>query len=712
MKTIGTRLALAFLCVMVFLLLQGAYAIYNTHQISSLQHHAMDQAMAIHSVQGKLSHARVLIARILTTMNPDEMDVRRAEYEKLMTEIMANVQRLNLDATPFEKCQVTYQEIMDLQYDFSMEDAKSLFNAKSRDEYDSLLAMLSRLTAKMDSEVHNEVQQANRRSMQTSGYLNASALVVAIIWAIVLRRSLTDRRQAEKKLLASEERYRTIVDTAGEGVWIVDESGLTQFANQQMGEILGCGVDDMLGKPVYDFLFPEDVETARARMHAMKMEGGQQFDVRMRKCDGSEVRAIMSARPRWDAEGKLQGWLAMFTDVTERYHAEENRRRLEGRIQHAQKLESLGVLAGGIAHDFNNLLMAILGNADLALQDLSDVAPARPSVLEIEHAARRAADLCKQMLAYSGKGRFELRHMNLSDVVSEMAHMLEVTISKKAVLRYLFPKSLPSVEADPTQMRQVVMNLITNASEAIGDKSGLITVATGAMHCDPDYFKTTYFTEDLAAGLYVYIEVSDTGCGMDAATVARVFDPFYTTKFTGRGLGLAAVLGIVRGHHGAVKIYSESGRGSTFKVLLPAVPGPADVLSKFEALPILWKGEGSILLVDDEVLVRETASRMLERLGFKVIQAVDGRDAVARFMEHSDQICCVLLDLTMPHMDGEECYRELRRIRNDVRVIMSSGYNEQDVTQRFLGKGLGGFIQKPYRMESLSRTLQNILVRP
>jgi len=399
----------------------------------------------------------------------------------------------------------------------------------------------------------------------------------------------------------------------------------------------------------------------------------------------------------------------IFVDVSERKRAEGERRQLEAQIQHAQKLESLGVLAGGIAHDFNNLLMVILGNADLALMELSPVSPATENVGEIKKASQRAAELCKQMLAYSGKGRFVIEPVDLSHVVEELSHMLEISISKKAILKYNFVEGLPAVEADITQIRQIIMNLITNASEAIGDKSGIISITTGAVDCDRAYLRGAYLDEELSEGCYVTLEVADTGCGMDAETQAKLFDPFFTTKFTGRGLGLAAVLGIVRGHGGTVKVYSEVGRGTTFKVLLPACVDDARAnraaAEAAPAEPIV----GTVLLADDEETVRKVAKRMLERMGLTVLTAEDGREAVETYRQRRDEIDCVILDLTMPHMDGEEAFRELRRIQEDVCVVVSSGYNQQEVTQRFLGKGLAGFIQKPYQMAALGDVMREAL---
>jgi PAS domain S-box-containing protein len=418
---------------------------------------------------------------------------------------------------------------------------------------------------------------------------------------------------------------------------------------------------------------------------------------------------LVTASPLKSPEGKLLGSVYVARDISERRRAEEERANLAAQMLEVQKLESLGVLAGGIAHDFNNLLMAVLGNADLALAFLSPASPARPNVEEIVRASHRAADLCRQMLAYSGKGQFVVGRYDLSEIVREMAQMLEVSVSKKATLRYSFGAELPPVEADVTQLRQVIMNLITNASEALGNRSGIISISTGINNCDRAYLSESFLDDNLPEGRYVFLEVSDTGAGMDEETRRRIFEPFFTTKFTGRGLGLAVVLGIVRGHHGAIKVYSEPGKGTSFKILLPAMAwAPEDrVPSTLKSAPL--PHGGTVLLVDDDAKVRQVASQMLTLLGFKVLTAAHGREALDVFRGSGSEIDCVILDLTMPEMSGDEVFRELRHLKNDVCVILSSGYNEQDVTQRFVGKGLAGFIQKPYTMANLQETLNRLL---
>jgi signal transduction histidine kinase/CheY-like chemotaxis protein len=393
-------------------------------------------------------------------------------------------------------------------------------------------------------------------------------------------------------------------------------------------------------------------------------------------------------------------------EITTRKQAEDERNMLENKMQQTQKLESLGVLAGGIAHDFNNILTSIVGNADLALMKINPESPVIDNLHRIEYAAGKAADLAKQMLAYSGKGRFVIESLDMNRLLEEMLHMLEVSISKKAVLRLNLTPNLPSVEADATQMRQILMNLVINASEAIGERSGVIAISTGCMDCNRNYLNDVWLSENLNEGLYVYLEIADTGCGMSKDTLSKIFDPFFTTKFTGRGLGMSAVLGIVRGHKGAINVYSEEGKGTTFKILLPASGKPVEIFDH-DSQADDWHGSGTVLLVDDEETIRGIGREMLHELGFTTVTANDGREAIDIFKQNPD-ITLVILDLTMPHMDGEQCFRELRQLKPDVKVIMSSGFSEYEVTQKFTGKGLAGFVQKPYKLSVLKQAIQKI----
>jgi CheY-like chemotaxis protein/two-component sensor histidine kinase len=313
------------------------------------------------------------------------------------------------------------------------------------------------------------------------------------------------------------------------------------------------------------------------------------------------------------------------------------------------------------------------------------------------------------MLAYSGKGRYVEETISLSQLVKAMLHLLEVSISKNVALNSDFAENLPAIKADPTQIGQVVMNLMTNASEAISENNGVISINANTMNCDQQYLTGTYLGDDLTQGVYVYVEVEDTGSGMNDETKERLFDPFFSTKFTGRGLGLSAVLGIVRSHQGAIKLHSEAGVGTTIRVLFPAVAQSASGVIEPAEKTQLWEGSGTILIVDDEAAVLAVTAQMLEQKGFKVLTAADGRECIDIFKDYKEEIICVLLDLTMPDMDGGATYPELRKIKDDVKVILCSGYNHQDVAARFAGKGLTNFIQKPYGVDELYEKLYEVV---
>ena len=529
---------------------------------------------------------------------------------------------------------------------------------------------------------------------------------------------ITERKRAQGALRESEAKFTTAFRAAPTLMLITRlKDGHIIDVNHAFARVFGYHRDELLGRKTIELDLWERVEQRAMFTEEIKKYGkADSLEVTVRTKTG-QVRWMLLSGEAVDLGGE-RCLITVANDITDRKRAEEQRLGLERQVQHAQKLESVGVLAGGIAHDFNNILTVILGNADLAMYDLSPRAPAREYIREVLKASRRAAELAKQMLAYSGKGRFVVEPIDLGQLVSEMAHLLEVSISKKVTLTYNFADDLPAIDGDATQVRQVVMNLITNASEAIGNKNGAIALSTGVVECDRAYLDGVDETlragldEPLPEGLYVCLEVADTGCGMDGETIAKVFDPFFTTKFTGRGLGMAAVLGIVRGHQGAVKIYSESGKGTTFKILMPANDSPdrgAGSPKRDMGDAEAWHGRGTVLIADDEESVRAVGHRMLNTMGFDVLAASDGREAVETFATHADEIVCVLLDLTMPHMDGEEAFGELTRIRPDVAVILCSGYNQQEATRRFAGKGLAGFVQKPYSLAKLRETLMHVL---
>ena len=425
------------------------------------------------------------------------------------------------------------------------------------------------------------------------------------------------------------------------------------------------------------------------------------FESSARARDGSIVTLLWNANLVEGEAGEPTVVEGTVIDVSERQRIEEGLRR-------AQKLESLGVLAGGIAHDFNNLLMSIMGNTELAKMDLEADSSLNRRLDRIETAAGRAAELSRQMLAYSGKGEFVISRLDLSASARDMAHLFEGAVSKKAEIEYRLDRDLPSVEADEGQIEQILMSLVTNASEALSGAGGKITISTGHRYFTAEDLADTYLDDQLPAGLYVVLEVTDEGSGMEEDIQLKIFDPFFTTKFTGRGLGLAAVLGIVRGHRGAIRIDSTPGRGSTFTLLFPAAPAPPVDESSGHVNP---SGHGLMLVVDDEESVRQIAQDMLETLGYATLTASDGQAGLEMFRRHADEIALVVLDLAMPRMSGEEAFREIRKISPEVRVILASGYDERESTRLFAGQGLSGFIQKPYRLATLEEKIRKVLGR-
>ena len=418
-----------------------------------------------------------------------------------------------------------------------------------------------------------------------------------------------------------------------------------------------------------------------------------------------EQRCV-SARGIVERRDDEAAWLVgVVQDVTSRQESERETRDIAERLHENQRLASLGSLAGGVAHDFNNLLVGILGNADLALTEPQIPAEVSRRLEDVVSASRRAADLTNQLLAYSGKGRFVVQSTNLNEIVRDVITDTAHCIPPGCELRRRMAESLPAIDCDVAQMRQVIMNLILNAAEAIDDDAGVITLTTGVQTCSEEYLKATLVEQDFPRGRYVFIEVTDNGCGMDEATRARVFEPFFTTKFSGRGLGMSAALGIIKSHNGTLTLSSDVSHGTGVRVLIPAVETKAITAREHDS-PSDWAGTGTVLVIDDEPAVRQLAARVLEGYEFAVITAANGQEGIDLFREHTEDINLVILDLNMPRLDGEETFWELRQIKPDVKVILTSGYDEQEATSAFVGKGLAGFVAKPFLAHDLLKAIK------
>jgi PAS domain S-box-containing protein len=526
-----------------------------------------------------------------------------------------------------------------------------------------------------------------------------TALLIACIFDV------SEREDAVDALKASEERFRTLSAAAFEGVF-VHAGGAILLANEAGAAMYGFETAaSMVGASLTDLTAPE----SRASVAEHVGRGATEpYEGTARRRDGTTFNAELRGRTL-SHQGR-PARVTVIRDITERKRSEAEQRALGERVRQAHKLESLGVLAGGVAHDFNNILTIISNEVALARREAGLGATSAAHLDAIALAATRAADLCRQMLAYAGKARLERETVQLSALVDEMSNMLEASVSRRATLVRELAPGLPTLLGDATQIRQIVMNLVLNASEAISDPHGTIRVSTGTGTYEAAAFARSAAGGEPKTGAYVWLEVKDDGAGMDAPTVAQMFDPFFTTKFAGRGLGMAAVLGIVRGHGGAIDVESAPGQGTRVRVFFPA--SAAEPVATRATPAEEARGHGVVLLVDDEKNVRVTTGLLLQGFGFEVLFACDGLEAIEIFRAESGRIGAVLLDLTMPRMDGIATLKELRRIAPGVPVVLTSGYAFGRLDEEpFLGDGPDAVLPKPYPAERLLATLQQVMRR-
>jgi PAS domain S-box-containing protein len=516
-----------------------------------------------------------------------------------------------------------------------------------------------------------------------------------IVGASHVARDISDRKHLE----AANARLAAVVESSDDAIISKDLNGIVQTWNTGAEQVYGYSREEAAGRSIA-FLLP--VGRAHEEQEILaRLRRGERVQhcetTRLRK-DGSLIHVSLTVSPIRDVSGQVVGASHVARDITER---KEN---LEVQMRQTQRLESLGVLAGGIAHDFNNLLTGIIGNASLVAEMLPSQEPARSYLDNLMLASQRAADLSAQLLAYSGRGQFVVGPVNLTTVVSEVNLLIGASIPKTVSVHMELDPELPMVEADRNQMQQLFMNLILNGAEAVGEnRSGSVVVRTSMQHLDQGYIDAALAGSSVDSGVYACVEIRDDGCGMDDETKARIFEPFFTTKFSGRGLGLSAALGIVNAHRGVIRVYSTLGHGTTFKVWLPALAAVKPEEQRHTA-----PAKSAILVVDDEEMVRKVAKASLEKRGYTVLVASNGREGVDLF-SNVPSIALVILDLTMPVMNGDEALRRMRQARPGVPVIVSSGYTEAETMKRFRGEPAVSFIQKPYTGTILRAKVEFVL---
>ncbi len=535
---------------------------------------------------------------------------------------------------------------------------------------------------------------------------------------------ITERKLAEKALAESRDQLTDIIEFLPDATLAIDKEKRVIIWNRAIEEMTGISAVDMLGKSDYAYTIPfygearpllmDLVFTDQKEIAALYPNITREGDTIVGEAyckslyDNMGAWVFAKASPLHDQSGNIIGAIECIRDINEQKRKEEERRQLEQQFQHSQKLESLGVLSGGIAHDFNNILAIIVGYCALIKTNYNDAVAYIPV---IEKAAERAADLCRQMLTYAGRAHYAPTQVNMWLLVDEMVKMLRATIKQNAVVTLDPSPYIVFIEGDASQLRQIVMNLVINAAEAIGSTQGEValsltnkTILTGQTEKD-------HLGAAIPAGTYVCLNVTDNGCGMDDETKQRIFEPFYTTKFTGRGLGMSAVLGIITAHNGALQLSSQLGAGSTFTIYLPFQLGNSAgaVSQRHITSPVKWQGNGTILLVDDEEDVRMITQKMLTKLGFTVIEAANGKEALALYRDNSAGISIVVTDIGMPVMDGYELFSELKRINQKLPIIISSGFAETVVTSRIARNDIAGLVSKPYKFDQMREMLRNIL---
>ena len=543
------------------------------------------------------------------------------------------------------------------------------------------------------------------KSPETFDSLPRTVTFELMTWALIVA-----RRQAADAVLRSKKDWERTFDAVPDLISIINLDRTVTRVNRAMAERCGLTPGELVGRKCCEIVHGLDNPPGCCPQNCMASHGKFSYE----RIEEKRLNGVfdVSVSPLFNDDGVVTGCVHIMRDVTEHIRIEEDRKGMERQLQHTQKLESLGVLSGGIAHDFNNILTIILGHCYILKENIDSDAERETHVRMIESAANRAADLCQQMLAYAGKSPLLQTEFSMWMLVDEIVKMLTSAIKKNVIIKRDMKCDIPMIVGDSSQIQQVIMNLIINACEAIGENTGTVIVGLKKTIILPDKPETDYFGNKILPGSYACLEVSDSGCGMSGETIQRVFEPFYTTKFAGRGLGMSAILGIVKAHNGSLHLTSTPGAGTTFKVYFPLTTeqGPVETEPRTDLIETVLS-KITILLVDDEESLRNMESALLEVLGFETISAANGCEALEIYKARGSEIDLVLLDLIMPEMGGVEAYHELRKIDKTVPIVICSGYGVESVSDVIAADPKSGFLHKPYNPIELRRVLKEKIGR-
>ena len=694
MKSMLARLGSAFLCIVFLLAVQGVVAYINIKSIASIQADAYEQRMHINDIELKLANTRVMVYKILGTMNPVQMDALRQDYQKQKDYLEKALKKEGIESKIIADNFDTYGKIIDLHYDFSVRTARGLIDAESKQLHEQLVSKLKDLSDVVINETEIKVNKAYNASLNFTIGILIIALLVAFLWLFILARSVIDRQQAENILKLSEKKYRTYVDFSPIGIFITDESTAFKDVNPATRMMLGYDHEALLDMTLLSIDASATKDTIKKHVEVLMTTGKLHCEACLVKVDKSILDVAIHAV-------SLENGNILFfcSDLTQQ-------KKLQAKMYKSQKMESIGNFAGGIAHDFNNILFPIIGMSELILEDLSPFSKSYENAKEILKAGKRGSDLVKQILSFSRKSDHEIAPVRFRDILKEVINLGRSIIPSSIQIE----TDIDSVEgyllADPSKLHRISMNLLTNAFHAVEKNNGNIHISLK---------EQTINSEDsagfsLLSGRYVIMSVEDTGCGIDPDNLDRIFDPYFTTKDQGKGtgLGLAVVYGIVKEYHGDIKIYSELGKGAKINVYLPLLDKDAKVLEIQEEIRVK-EGNERILLVDDEISIARLEKQVLERLGYHVTEKTDSQSALTLFRENPFDFDLVITDMTMPGITGDRLSKEIKSIRPDIPVIICTGFSEKMNIEIASDMGIEGYLMKPVVKDDLGKVIRNAL---
>jgi len=699
MKKIQTRLILSFFVIIILLVFQGIAAYQNIRSISSTQKNAYQKRLQIEHDQHRIAGTRLIVFKILGTMNPGQMDIFHEQFINERAYLKKGLINRGIEKAVVDTYFDLYHKIIELQYDFRPRTAYKLINQESKKLHDDLVKKLETISMLVQSQSEQTISNTYQKALLIIFSLLIVALVIAFLMAFILARTLTDRQQAEKELNQAHERILTILDSIDSTVYVADmdtyeilfmnKKMITEFGGDKTGDICysafrkklepcECCTNDQLidkhGKPAGLRIW-DDKNPVTGRHYI-------NYDRAIEWTDGRLVR------------------MQIATDITEL-------KKMEVQLNQAQKMESVGRLAGGVAHDFNNMLGVILGHTELALLQADENHDLYSDLIEIQKAAKRSADITKQLLAFARKQTISPRQLDLNNTVESMLNMLRRLIGEDVDLVWQPASDLWPIKMDPSQIDQILANLCINAKDAISGV-GKITIETGKKTFDEEYCKEH---AGFTPGDFVLLAVSDNGYGMDKDTLDNLFEPFFTTKEVGKGtgLGLATIYGIVKQNNGFINVYSEPGQGSTFKIYLPRLVADEETDKTVPEKKAAAGGTETILLVEDEPTILRMTRMMLERKGYSVLSAATPAEAIDLAKAHADKIHLLMTDVVMPEMNGRDLSGQIVRLYPGIRLLFMSGYTSNVIAhQGVLDDGVA-FIQKPFSMEDMMAKVREVL---